>query len=445
MSLLKPILTFWGLLIAFIICIYTSDYSKLLTSIPLDTYEYPKTFHPDIIYPILDNLSIDAIKLDLKMLINDLPTDRYYKSENGLKSAIYFQNYLQNLKDNIKSDTLRELIEIETFKHQWKQPSILFKLNNSKGNRNENKQTVIIGCHIDSINLQFSNKDAPGVDDNLSGIVVILETIKNIINYLEKEENNHLENSIEFHFYSAEEIGSVGSTEVFKQYRKENKQIIAMFQQDMTGYTEKTFQSGEVEHFGLIKDYASESMLSFTKLIIENYCSITYLETECGKICSDHISGLMYGYPSVYALESKLEYSNPYIHSINDTIEHIDFNHIMEHIKLTISLAIELTITKSTMVTDSKISDKVIFRYIDFMILLMMHHTKVFVYSVILFACVIASIYNLYLDYRKSLRDNDGNNQVNEIELPTEVERDGHEINKRSGPFPKGKNRKNLY
>lgn len=392
MGLYKPLLSSFFFSLAFLTIIYTSQHAQILQHISLDTYQYPTLFHHDLINPILKTLNEIDIENDLRTFIKDLPSDRYYKSDNGYKAAMYLKTYLSSL---INDFDMNEQFEIAIFNHEWKQPSVILKMKSELEEYNSN--TIIIGCHIDSINFKFYD-DAPGVDDNLSGVITVIQTIKHILEF-KRSTNTILRNSLEFHFYAAEEMGSLGSINVFNEYRKQNNEIVAMLQQDMTGYIEKSLEFGYEEHFGIITDYSSKSLMSFTKRIITEYCTIPYLETTCNKICSDHISALMFGYPSVYVLESKVDLSNPFIHSTQDTIEHINFSHMLQHVKLTLAFAIELSISDEiTRVNKKGHQDTAVFRYLDFMIILMMHYTKRFVYAVLAFACAFGSFYLIIED-----------------------------------------------
>lgn len=404
MSQFKNITALCLCIFAFFFIIRSSEYSRLLTSIELKTYEYPTVLNPNTIHPIISGISSEEIESNLIQLINDLPKDRYYKSENGYNSALYVKQYLEDLTAGFKGN---QKIEIRLFEHSWKQPSVILKV------KGKSSKSIIIGCHIDSINFKFFD-NAPGVDDNLSGVVTVFQTTKHLVDAMNKGVIE-LENSVEFHFYAAEEVGSIGSADVMKNYHDENIEVIAMLQQDMTGYITKSIESGEVEHFGIITDYVSTSLMNFTKLIIENYCTIPYLETQCGKVCSDHISGLMYGYPSVYVLESKVELSNPFIHSAEDTIDKVNFEHMREHTKLTVAFTIELAISKSVEMTKERgNNDHASFRYIDFLVLLMMHHTRTFVYAVVLFAASLSTMYIIILDSRSAGKAKDANGKIDD-------------------------------
>ncbi|TID20458.1 hypothetical protein CANINC_003575 [Pichia inconspicua] len=384
----KPLAISGLLSVLFLILTSTSEYHRLLGRIEVDTYEYPKELNVENFGFIVEKVDVSAIENDLLYLVDNLPSDRYYKSENGLVAANFIQTYLENLV----ADAIKPVFKLHTFQHDWKQPSIILRANG------ELDDTIIIGCHIDSINFRYY-QDAPGVDDNLSGIVTVLQAIKQLIKLL-NDDGIYMKNSVEFHFYAAEEIGAIGSTQVFRQYRKEGKQIVAMLQQDMTGYTQKSTDLGEREHFGLITDYESDSLAKFVRLIVEGYTTIPIMDTQCGKICSDHVSALMFEYPSVYVFESKVEYGNPFMHTNEDTIDKINFEHIKEHVKLTTAFMVEL-ITQQLPTTKWP-KDVIAFRYIDFIILVAMHETKRFVYMVIIFAAFVGSLYNIYLEFGKS-------------------------------------------
>ena len=75
-------------------------------------------------------------------------------------------------------------------------------------------------------------------------------------------------NTIEFHWYSAEEGGLLGSQAIFSAYEKSGRDIKAMLQQDMTGYISKTVNAGEPESVGVITDFVSPELTEFIKLVI---------------------------------------------------------------------------------------------------------------------------------------------------------------------------------
>lgn len=259
---------------------------------------------------------------------------RYYKSESGFESAQWLWKTIEEIIEPVK-----EKVSLKPVKHEgWDQFSIIVSI---PGTKSEDK--VVVGAHQDSINLLFPNLlKAPGADDDGSGSMTTLESLRVLIEaYAAGSFKPH--NTLEFHYYSGEEGGLKGSIDVFNQYFNQDAVVIGMLQQDMTGYTAGSLAEGIEPHFGLISDYTSINLNNFLKLIIEEYNEIPYHETECGYACSDHASALENGYPASFLIESEFKYTNKFIHSVMDTIDRLDFDHIAEHIKLTIAYAYELS------------------------------------------------------------------------------------------------------
>lgn len=76
------------------------------------------------------------------------------------------------------------------------------------------------------------------------------------------------------------------------------------------------------------------------------YCDIPYIETKCGYACSDHASASKAGYPSAFVIESDFKYSDNKIHTSDDKIEYLSFDHMLQHARLTLGLVYELAYAK---------------------------------------------------------------------------------------------------
>lgn len=115
---------------------------------------------------------------------------------------------------------------VEVFPHPWGQSSIIARI------PGKSNKTVVIGAHQDSINLFLpSFLAAPGADDDGSGTVTILEALRVLLQSTEVMQGK-ASNTIEFHWYSAEEGGLLGSQAIFSAYEKAGKDIKAMLQQE---------------------------------------------------------------------------------------------------------------------------------------------------------------------------------------------------------------------
>lgn len=164
----------------------------------------------------------------------------------------------------------------EHFKHSWGQNSIIATI---PGKTNS---TVVIGAHQDSINLWLpSVLAAPGADDDGSGTVTILEAFRVLLQSEDIIQGNH-ENTLEFHWYSAEEGGLLGSQAIFSSYEKDDRDVKAMLQQDMTGYITRTLDAGKPESVGVIVDYVDPNLTNFIKVVIDEVCTLLHRSFHLG-------------------------------------------------------------------------------------------------------------------------------------------------------------------
>lgn len=256
---------------------------------------------------------------------------RYYKSSYGLEAANWMYERITNITSEIDE---KNLFTITKVKHsEWDQYSIVLSI---KGTETPD-DIVVIGSHFDSINLILpSILGAPGADDNGSGTTTCLEALRLIVQYLKN--GGSFKNTVEFHFYSAEEGGLLGSLDVFTRYKNEGKTVMAMLQQDMTGYV----ADENDEHVGLVTDYTSKGLNNFLTKVIDEYLDIKYVETKCGYACSDHGSAMKNGYPAAFVIEGEFKRTNHYIHSTMDTMDRLSISHMAEHTKLVLGTALEL-------------------------------------------------------------------------------------------------------
>lgn len=262
---------------------------------------------------------------------------RYYKSKTGLESSLWLFN---QILDVVKSAGREKDIDVFPFDHPWAQKSVIARIhgkkskNSADGSKKKDKNVIIISAHLDSTNLILpSILAAPGADDNGSGSVTILEVFRALV-----AGDFEPLNTVEFHWYSAEEGGLLGSQAVLTEYKARRVPVKAQLQQDMTGYVKEPAN----ERFGVITDFVDASLTKFVELIIDNYTQLPYVEDVCGYACSDHASGTKVGYPSAFVIEDKFSDINPFVHTIKDTLDRLSFDHMLQHAKLTLGFAYEL-------------------------------------------------------------------------------------------------------
>ncbi|KAJ5731129.1 Leucine aminopeptidase 1 [Penicillium malachiteum] len=288
--------------------------------------------HSSDVFPLAKDLSKSNMKKNLEHFTSY--HTRYYKSKTGIESAEWLLSQVSDVVHD--SGASEHGASVERFDHPWGQFSIIARIPGQTNN------TVVLGAHQDSINLFLpSILAAPGADDDGSGTVTILETLRTLLQS-EAIVRGQAENTIEFHWYSAEEGGLLGSQAIFSSYKKDYREIKAMLQQDMTGYVQGTLDAGLPESVGVIVDYVDQGLTEFIKEVITTYCDIPYVETKCGYACSDHASASRFGYPSAFVIESQFENSDKKIHSTDDLIKYLSFDHMLQHAKMSLAFAYEL-------------------------------------------------------------------------------------------------------
>ncbi|KAI9678213.1 MAG: Leucine aminopeptidase 1 [Caeruleum heppii] len=291
-----------------------------------------KPVYQDTIVPLISNLSKSHMRSNLETFTSF--HTRYYKSEYGVQSAEWLYSKISSIISS--SPASKHKITVKKFPHKWGQPSLIATI------PGKSNKTVVIGAHQDSINLFLpSILSAPGADDDGSGTVTILEALR-VILQSSNITSGEMPNTLEFHWYSAEEGGLLGSQAVFSSYEAQGRDVKAMLQQDMTGFVKRTVDAGEEESVGVITDYVDKGLTEFIKKIVTEYCTIPFILTKCGYACSDHASASKAGYPSAFVIESDFRYSDNHIHTSDDRIEYLSFDHMLQHARLTLALAYEL-------------------------------------------------------------------------------------------------------
>ncbi len=252
--------------------------------------------------------------------------NRYYQSKTGVEAAQWIADQYQSIANKYK----RPDVQVELFKHRFKQPSVIVRVPGKGPNRRE---IVVIGSHLDSIRSRSgsSNMDAPGADDNASGTSTAIEIFRVLM-----ETRFVPSRTIEFMGYAGEEKGLLGSQDIARKYKRYNKRVVAALQFDMTGYP------GSGDRMILISDHVNAQLTNFVEKLIKTYVKVPVVRDKCNYPCSDHASWTRNGFASAFPFESKFRDSNGKIHSPKDVIDLLKFNHIERYAKLGVAFAVEL-------------------------------------------------------------------------------------------------------
>ncbi|GAA5917055.1 hypothetical protein JCM6882_001913 [Rhodosporidiobolus microsporus] len=282
--------------------------------------------------PIFDHISLDKMRTFLTSFTGF--RTRHYRSDTGRQS----QQFLLGQVKQVAKSNKKLHIRVSEFEHSWGQNSIIARFEpHAVDNATVSDSIVIVSAHQDSTNL-LPFLAAPGADDDGSGTTSLLAAFESLVN-ASFVPSAH---PVEFHWYSAEEGGLLGSQAVAQEYAKRGVKVKAMQQNDMTAWV----KLGTEPTIGLIRDFVDPELTDFIAKIIEEYATIGWTSTKCGYACSDHASWSKVGAPSAFTIESTFEDSSKNIHSTRDTIDYspaeFSFEHMREFSRVAIGVAVEL-------------------------------------------------------------------------------------------------------
>ncbi|KAH8893087.1 Zn-dependent exopeptidase [Thozetella sp. PMI_491] len=242
--------------------------------------------------------------------------NRYYRGSYAASSATWMFDTVTSVA------SANSAITVKRFTHSYNQPSVIAAIPGTSG------KVVVVSAHYDSIGSTTSGR-APGADDNASGVIVILEALR-----VFAEAKYKPTNTLEFHFYSGEEGGMLGSRDVMQSYASSGVNVVAVMNQDMTGFSPNNV-------IAVYTDYVDSGLTAYIQKLVPVYSSLPLSTDKCGYACSDHASARDAGFPAAYVCDENMEDSSPYIHSAQDAVSTVSIPHVLEHAKLTVGFLVE--------------------------------------------------------------------------------------------------------
>lgn len=261
---------------------------------------------------------------DYVMWLSSFPN----RNNRAPQPNIHVDEMKQRLEAMLSSSALPH--EVSLIDHtSTKQKSIRVRLIGSE----KPNEIVVLGGHLDSINNSWGGgNSAPGADDNASGSANLIEALRIMSTKAQPKR------TVEFFWYAGEESGLLGSAEIAKQYKAENKDVIGVLQLDMTLFP----GSGEFV-MASMTDFTSAWLRDYVKEINTVYLGIQIIEDKCGYGCSDHASWYRQGYPTVMPSESTMRAMNSNIHTSRDVVGPTsNFRHSAVYAKLAVVFGMDL-------------------------------------------------------------------------------------------------------
>jgi bacterial leucyl aminopeptidase len=278
---------------------------------PHSGFKIPAVVEPTLMLDSLDQVNQSRLDADVN-LISTQYTNRYYNSIIGRDAALW----LKNMWDNLTSQ--QNYAAATTFTHSnFLQPSVVATLTGAS----KPDEIIIIGGHFDSIChgincLNSGIMQAPGANDNASGIAVINEVLRIWLTELSQPER-----TIQFMAYAGEEAGLLGSKDIATSYRLQNHNVVAVLQLDMTS-------GGQIDNeIYFVNDHVDQQLTNYVTRLIDHYqdvLDITYDLVTCHYACSDHASWTQQNYASVFPIDHHIT-DDPFnnIHTRQDTFSNL--------------------------------------------------------------------------------------------------------------------------
>lgn len=269
---------------------------------------------------LLNQFNPEAMWGDLTALTNF--KDRFANSDNGVAAANWIKTQIETLASQYgRKDVSYTFVPTGS---RYKQPSLVIKVGAS------NDPGIVVGGHMDTLNSTFELK--PGADDDGTGTVTVLAVARTLF-----ASGMQFKKPIYFIWYSAEEMGLVGSQYVVADFKQKNIPVAAVIQLDMTGYAYKNEPT-----MWLMNDNVDANLTAFLETLITTYVKQPVKHSSCGYACSDHATWTKNGFVAATPFESSMDHDNPAIHTSRDTMEKLSLSHMTDYAKLAIAYMVEL-------------------------------------------------------------------------------------------------------
>lgn len=278
--------------------------------------------------------------------------NRYYQSETGAAASVWLAEKWRSFSD-------RPDVTIELYDQGYPQRNVILTIPGTT----RASEVIVIGGHIDSIAIGGRNSNAPGADDDASGIATMTEIVRVLV-----QSNYRPERTIKVIAYAAEEVGLRGSLAIVKEFKKRKINVVGALQLDMTNY------QGSDKDIWLMRDFTDAAQNTFLVRLIETYVGATWGFDSCGYACSDHAAWNRAGVPASMPFESRMNQRNGAIHTRGDTLEMSDDNasHALKFAQLGAAYAIELAKgdTVATITTEEQDDDTLLLGLLGMLALL---------------------------------------------------------------------------
>ncbi len=305
-----------------------SEALRVLEAIPGATVATRPSYviaHQSTVEPLLQQMEEARIAQTIGKLSSFV--NRYYTSVHGIEASNWLRQAWSDLANG------HDGVSVTQFAHaSYGQRSVIATIAGS----DQAAQVVVLGAHLDSINMTSSRAGAvaPGADDDASGVAGLTEVLRVLV-----ASNYRPRRSIKLIAYAAEEVGLRGSQDIARDFRKNKVDVVGVLQLDMTNF------KGSGKDIYLISDYTDSRQNAFLAQLIDTYLpALTVGSERCGYACSDHAAWHALGFAASMPFEALTGEDNPAIHTRNDTFANSGNQaaHALKFTRMAAAYAVEL-------------------------------------------------------------------------------------------------------
>lgn len=296
--------------------------SKSLTQATFDATEPKKLINQELINKLFSEVNQDRIAANLKDFSNQ-HLNRAAFSDYGVQASDYLKNKLDQLGE-LKAQGSASFDVNQVATGGWyEQKSIVAILGKDLPG-----PALVIGAHMDT----NGGGKRPGSDDDGSGSMVLMELVHILL-----AQDFKLQKPIYFIWYAAEEVGLIGSNRVIRQFKNQDINVEAVLNLDTIGKR----ASPEDNTMWFLTDNVNKNFTDYLANIAKDILKVPVDYTTCGYKCSDHANWDTHGYVAAATIESSFDDINPHIHSAEDTTDHVSFEQLVDHTKLSLAFIVD--------------------------------------------------------------------------------------------------------
>lgn len=291
-------------------------------------------------------LAVDSVIMDIVKPEARLALPRMQVNIGAISQTTY-SSYLSTLVDFQTRHSLSSQFtsaaawatnQLQSFGYQVEQQPINVGSGSSfnvvadrPGNESGARKLLLITAHLDSINIRDGrNAPAPGADDNASGAAGVLEIARVLA------EHSSARHDLRLILFGGEEQGLHGSIQYVSELpENERTRITAVINMDMVGTLNTESRAVLLEGAPISRDLMrelAEAAATYTSLIVQ---------ISENPFNSDHVPFIDELIPAVLTIEGT-DSSNNNVHTINDTLDHINYELALDILRMNLAAASKL-------------------------------------------------------------------------------------------------------